>query len=157
MSRKPFLLIALPLAALMAAPAWADDGEIQRILEAKGAAWEAGDGEAWARDYAENTGVINLVGTRLEDRSSNAQRHTDLLQGPFAGTSLSVDVQDIILLGDDTAFAEVMFRVSGIESMPEGLPDRGDGELHTRMSFLFERHDHHGWQIQFGQNTAVHP
>ena len=156
MSRKPFLLIALPLAALMAAPAWADDGEIQRILEAKGAAWEAGDGEAWARDYAENAGVINLVGTRLEDRSSNAQRQTDLLQGPFAGTSLSVDVQDITMLSDDTAFAEALLRVSNIASMPAGLPDRGDGVLHTRMSFLLEHDGHHGWQIRFGQNTAVH-
>lgn len=157
MSRKPFLLITLPLAVLMTAPAWADHDEIQRILEAKADAWQAGDGDAWARDYAEDSGVVNLVGTRFEDRSSNAERHTALLQGPFAGTSLSVDVQDINRLTDDLAFAEVLFRVSGIESMPEGLPDRGNGELHTRMSFLFEHHDDHGWQIRFGQNTAVHP
>lgn len=157
MSRKSLPFVALSLAVLMSGPAWAGEAEIQRILEAKATAWEARDGQAWARDYAEDSRVVNLVGTRFEDRSENARRHANLLQGPFAGTSLGVDVQDITMLGDDTAFAEVEFRVSGIESMPAGLPDRGNGELHTRMSFLFERHDHHGWQIRFGQNTPVHP
>ncbi len=156
MFAKPLLLAVLPLAAVMSSPAWAAEDTIQQILEAKAAAWEAGDGAAWARDYAEDSGVVNLVGTRFEDRAGNARRHTELLQGPFAGTSLDVDVQDITLLSEDTAFAEARFRVSGIESMPEGLPDHGDGELHTHMSFLFEHDDHHGWQIRFGQNTAVH-
>ncbi|WP_026304744.1 MULTISPECIES: SgcJ/EcaC family oxidoreductase [unclassified Thioalkalivibrio] len=156
MSRKWFLLAALPLAALTSTHAWADPGEIQRILEAKEAAWEAGDGEAWARDYQEDAGLVNLFGTRFNDRATNAKRHTEVLQGPFAGTSLSVDVQDITMLSDDTAFAEALLRVSNIASMPAGLPDRGDGVLHTRMSFLLEHDGHHGWQIRFGQNTAVH-
>lgn len=156
MSRKPLLLLALPLAALIST-AGADEGEIKRILEAKEAAWEVGDGEAWARDYQENAGLVNLFGTRFDDRATNAKRHTEVLQGPFAGTSLDVDVQDISMLGDDRAFAEAVLRVSDIESMPAGLPDRGDGVLYTRMSFLFERDDHHGWQIRFGHNTVVHP
>ncbi|WP_018993956.1 SgcJ/EcaC family oxidoreductase [Thioalkalivibrio sp. ALgr1] len=156
MSRKALSLLALPLAALIST-AGADEGEIQRILEAKEAAWEAGDGEAWARDYQEDAGLVNLFGTRFDDRATNAKRHTEVLQGPFAGTSLSVDVQDISMLSEDTAFAEAVLRVSDIQSMPAGLPDRGDGVLYTRMSFLLERDDHHGWQIRFGHNTVVHP
>ncbi|WP_018174295.1 MULTISPECIES: SgcJ/EcaC family oxidoreductase [unclassified Thioalkalivibrio] len=156
MSRKLLSLLALPLAALIST-AGADEGEIQRILEAKEAAWEAGDGEAWARDYQEDAGLVNLFGTRFDDRATNAKRHTEVLQGPFAGSSLSVDVQDISMLSEDTAFAEAVLRVSDIESMPAGLPDRGDGVLYTRMSFLLERDDHHGWQIRFGHNTVVHP
>ncbi|WP_018864387.1 SgcJ/EcaC family oxidoreductase [Thioalkalivibrio sp. ARh3] len=156
MSGKLLSLLALPLAALISS-AGADEGEIQRILEAKEAAWEAGDGEAWARDYQEDAGLVNLFGTRFGDRATNARRHTEVLQGPFAGSSLSMDVQDISMLGEDRAFAEAVLRVSDIASMPAGLPDRGDGVLYTRMSFLLERDDHHGWQIRFGHNTVVHP
>lgn len=157
MLRKWSWLAVLPLAALITGVAYADKDEIQRLLEAKEIAWEAGDGEAWARDYQEDAGLVNLFGVRFDDRATNAQRHTEVLQGPFAGTSLSVDVQDIAMLSDDMAFAEAVLRVSDIESMPAGLPDRGDGVLYTRMSFLLEHDDPHGWQIRFAHNTVVHP
>ncbi|WP_017926386.1 SgcJ/EcaC family oxidoreductase [Thioalkalivibrio sp. HL-Eb18] len=156
MSKKMLSLAVLPFVAL-ASTAGADEGEIQRILEAKEAAWEAGDGEAWARDYQDDAGLINLFGMRFDDRETNAKRHSEVFQGPFAGTSLDVDVQDIAMLNEDLAFAEAVLRVSDIEAMPAGLPDRGDDVLYTRMSFLLERDDHHGWQIRFGHNTVVHP
>lgn len=134
-----------------------DEAAIKALLEAKEAAWAAADGAGWARDYQEDSVVVNLAGSRLEGREANAQRHDAVFAGPFADTALDVSVEHIEMLGDDRALALAKLAVSGIETMPEGLPDKGDGILRTRMSFLLEQDADAGWQIRFAQNTAVAP
>ena len=128
---------------------------IEGLLEAKEAAWEAADGVAWAQDYRVDSGVVNVHGMRFEGREENARRHSEVLAGPFAGTALAVDVERVTLLGEDHALAEAKLNITGIDAMPAGLPDTGDGRLATHMSFVLEKDTAQGWQIVFAQNTAV--
>lgn len=134
-----------------------DEAAIETLLEAKKGAWDAADGDAWARDYQANSVVVNLAGSRLLGREANARRHDAVFAGPLAGTALDIAVEHIEMLGENRALAVAKLTVSDIETMPEGLPDGGDGILRTRMSFLLEQDADHGWQIRFAQNTAVSP
>ncbi|MGM0554335.1 MAG: SgcJ/EcaC family oxidoreductase [Pseudomonadota bacterium] len=128
---------------------------IEALLEAKEAAWAAADGEAWAQDYRVDSEVINVHGMRFEGREENARRHREVLAGPFAGTTLVVDVERVKLLGERHALAEAKLNITGIDAMPAGLPDTGDGRLTTHMSFVMEKDPARGWEILFGHNTAV--
>ncbi|WP_038054553.1 SgcJ/EcaC family oxidoreductase [Thioalkalivibrio sp. ALJ1] len=158
MTRKiVFLTGMVGLMAFSGSVVAGDEAAIEQLLKAKESAWSAADGAGWARDYQEDSVVVNLAGSRLEGRDENAQRHDSVFAGPFAGTELDLSVEHIEMLGDDRALAVAKLAVSNIESMPEGLPDGGDGILHTRMSFLLEQDADAGWQIRFAQNTAVSP
>lgn len=134
-----------------------DVDAIRLIFENKVDAWNEGDADAWGADYASDSTVINMYGTRLEGRLENIDRHRQVFDGPLSGTSLQVEVIEMTLLAPSVVLVEAAFAVLGVEEFPEGLIPTEPNVLRTFMSFVMAPNDDGLWQIQYAQNTAVAP
>lgn len=132
------------------------EATIRSLVEAQVAAWNAGDGEAWARDFIDDAGFVNILGMRFEGRHANAQRHAELFAGIFRGSRLEVRELKLRVFGD-AAIADALLDLSNFRGLPPGIrPSIGDELLRTRMHYaLVFAADR--WRIVFSQNTAVMP
>lgn len=135
-----------------------DHGDaIRRLLDEQVAAWNAGDAQAWSKDFTPDAGFVNILGMHFEGRDANARRHHELFAGVFKGSRLEMGDTTVQSLGDATAIAQVVLDLTGFRGLPPGIrPTHGDGLLRTRMHYVFV-HAAGRWQIVFSQNTAVMP
>lgn len=130
---------------------------IRDLLEAQIAAWNAGDAEAWCKDFTEDSEFVNIIGARFENRDANVRRHADLFATIFKGSRLAVRAMEIRVLGNSAAFADLVLDLTGFSKLPPGIrPSIGDDVLRTQMHYVLI-HDGTRWWIVFAQNTAVMP
>lgn len=158
------IIAFLTIGAVFAGPvnayerdAGVDVDAIRLIFENKVEAWNEADAVAWGADYAYDSVVVNMVGTRLEGRDQNIERHRAVFDGPLSGTSLQVEVIEISSLAPGVVLVEAAFAVLGVEEFPEGILPTEPNVLRTIMSFIMAPNEEGLWQIQFAQNTAVAP
>jgi len=130
---------------------------IRRLLDEQVAAWNAGDAEGWCKDFAEDSDFVNIIGARFENRDANMRRHAELFASIFKGSRLAVRDLRIRVLGDSTAFADLVLDLTGFSKLPPGIrPSIGNDVLRTRMHYVLI-HDGARWWIVFSQNNAVMP
>jgi uncharacterized protein (TIGR02246 family) len=130
---------------------------IRRLLDEQIAAWNAGDAEGWCKDFTEDSDFVNIIGARFENRDANMRRHAELFASIFKGSRLAVRDLRIRVLGDSTAFADLVLDLTGFSKLPPGIrPSIGNDVLRTRMHYVLI-HDGARWWIVFSQNNAVMP
>jgi uncharacterized protein (TIGR02246 family) len=120
------------------------------------AAWEAKDAAAFAANYAEDAEFINPSGGILSGRDAIRTQHALLFQGPFAASTLTVDVRRIKFLTGTTAIVHLDMTFTGFAGLPGGLRPTEPGVLRGRLTWVVKKHGGK-WQIVSHQMTPIPP
>lgn len=130
---------------------------IRQLLDAQIAAWNAGDAEAWCKDFTADADFVNILGMYFRGRAANAQRHGELFASIFKGSQLEAQEVNVRVLGDSIAIADAVLDLTHFRGLPPGIrATRDNASLRTRMHYVLVREANH-WCIVFSQNTAVMP
>jgi uncharacterized protein (TIGR02246 family) len=95
-----------------------DEKEIGGLVESFVEGWNAGDGEACARPFAEDGDFVAVTGLKAHGRDLIARGHAEILSTVFRGTQLSATVESIRFVRADVAVADVTMRVRYEDGRP---------------------------------------
>lgn len=127
---------------------------VRRLLAEQVGAWNRGDAAAYGAACLPKVAFTNIVGMRWPGRSGHVSRHSQLFGGAFAGSRLRIEVERVVLVGRDTALAELLTTLTGFRTLPPGIRPSREGCLRTRMLEVFVRRGRRWW-IAACHNTAV--
>ena len=131
-----------------------DEAGLRSLFQDQQAAWNRGDGVAFAAAFTEDSDFINVRGDLFHGRTMIAARHMAILSGPLKGSHNTIKIRTLTAVGIDLAIVETDHLTNDFHSLPPGIVATTPGMLKTRMTYLAKRRDGHWW-ILFAQNTAV--
>ena len=135
----------LLLSAVPSAQDNAADAAIRAIIADQVVAWNAGDGEAYARHLAPDVSFTNLFGMVMYGREPFATRHAEILRTFYKGTTKHHAIRRIRFISPDVAIVDIDNEVRGVKSMPGGIVVPADGVVKTQLMEVFVRRDGRWW------------
>ena len=123
-----------------------DEQAIRRLVSTFVDGWNAGDGEACARPFAQNADFTAVTGARAVGRDLIARGHAEILSTVFRGTVLTATVNDIAFLRTDVAAADVTFRIAPMPDKPWLPPYSSCGLVATK--------EYGSWSIALFRNLV---
>jgi len=153
--------LSIALMILLAAPAgvsFAQDAALEAPIRAIVAdqvvAWNAGNGQAYARHLAPEASFTNLFGMVLYGAPAFAKRHTEILETFYKGTTKHHGIRRIRFVMPDVAIVDIDNEVRGVTTMPPGIVVPPDGVVRTQLMEVFVRRDGRWW-IEAYHNVDV--
>jgi uncharacterized protein (TIGR02246 family) len=119
----------------------------ETIAAALTAAWNAGDGPAFAREFTADADFVNIFAMHVVGRQQIANIHQTIFDAIYKGSRNAFTVEQVRALGDQVAVAHVRANLH----VPAGPMA---GEVITLATAVLVR-DGEGWQIDAFQNTRV--
>ena len=113
------------------------------------AAWNAGDGKAFARAFTSDADFVNIFGTHVVGRDEVAQLHQQIFDTIYKGSRNVFTAEEVRTLCDHAAVAHIRAHLH----VPSGPLT---GEIATLGTAVIMREGHH-WLIAAFQNTRVQP
>ncbi|MEV0096201.1 SgcJ/EcaC family oxidoreductase [Streptomyces sp. NPDC050738] len=123
--------------------------DIHTAFEVHRAAW--GDADAYARTFTEDADYVTFFGGRMVGRGGVAEGHRGLFDGVLKGSRLWAEIDDVVLLGPDTA---LLHSRGGVLKGRRQEPGRRARSVQT---YLLVRGDGGEWLIRAFQNTRSRP
>lgn len=152
----PFTMLALSSTQGAFAQDKQAEAPIRAIIAAQAAAWNAGDGTAYAMDLAPDASFTNLFGMVMYGAPAFAKRHRQILAGFYKGTTKHHAVHRIRFITPDVAIVDIDNEVRGVKVMPAGIPVPADGILKTQLMEVFVRRSGRWW-IEAYHNVDTKP
>lgn len=121
-----------------------DDKAIRGLVDAFVAGWNAGDGEACGKPFAEDAEFTAITGLRAAGRDFIARGHKEILSTIYRGTQINATVNSIKFLRPDVASADVTLRFVG--NQPFGIEQTSLGVVATK--------EQGAWQIAVFRNMV---
>lgn len=121
------------------------EAEIRDVVKRLSEAWRAGDGSAWAAEFADDADFTVWFGLRLRGKKDIAFGHQMIFDSFYANTAFELEVQGIRFLGDDYA---VVHLAGSVVRDGESIPEEPDAVPIA----VLERQDN-AWKIVAFQNT----
>lgn len=159
MLRKlPILFTILALSSSRGAFAQEQRGEapIRAIIAAQAAAWNAGDGAAYAKDLAPEASFTNIFGMVMYGAPAFAERHRQILSTFYKSTTKHHTIRRIRFVTPDVAIVDIDNEVRGVKRMPAGLPVPPDGIIRTQLMEVFVQRGGRWW-IEAYHNVDTKP
>lgn len=158
MLRAPLLLLTiLALASSMAsAEDQPDDAPIRAIVAAQAAAWNAGDGTAYAKDIAQEASFTNLFGMVMYGAPAFAERHRQILATFYKGTTKHHEIRRIRFVTPEVAIVDIDNEIRGVKAMPAGIALPKDGIIKTQLMEVFVLRDDRWW-VEAYHNVDTKP
>jgi uncharacterized protein (TIGR02246 family) len=159
MFRALLLLLAiLALASSVGASAEdrPDDAPIRAIVAAQAAAWNAGDGTAYAKDLAQQASFTNLFGMVMYGSPAFAERHRQILATFYKGTTKHHAIRRIRFVTPEVAIVDIDNEIRGVTAMPAGIALPKNGTIKTQLMEVFVRRDDRWW-VEAYHNVDTKP
>ena len=128
-------------------PASHDRAALDLIVRKLEAAWNAGDGEAFASPFAEDADFVTIRGEHFSGRAAIGAGHAAIFRTIYAGSANHLTVEAARLLRPDVALVRVY---AGLE-VPQGPLA---GTHRARFTLLLTK-EQGGWKIATLHNTLV--
>ena len=126
-----------------------DRSEIEAIIAKLEAAWNAGDGMAFAAPFAKDADFVNIRADRFSGRETIAAGHDDIFRTIYAGSRNRFAIESIRMLRPDVAVAHVRAELTA----PSG-PLAG---RHTAIYSAVLTRESDAWEIASFHNTLMPP
>ena len=123
----------------------AAEASIRAIVAEQAGAWNAGDGEAYARAVAPDASFTNIFGMVMYGKPAFTARHSEILATFFKGTTKHHTIRRVRFITPDVAIVDIDNEVRGVKSMPGGIAVPPDGVLKTQLMEVFVRRDQRWW------------
>jgi uncharacterized protein (TIGR02246 family) len=94
----------------------ADLAAVQSVLTELTQAWNASDAARFASKFASNAEHVNIFGTRLRGRREIEERHGEVFQSIFRGSTNALQIVSARVLADNVVLAQV----SSVVDVPQG-------------------------------------
>ena len=150
------LVFAVLFAPVVLAQDGSDDSKIRAIVAAQAAAWDAGDGEAYAKDVASEASFTNLFGMVMYGSRPFAERHKQILGTFYRRTTKHHAIRRIRFVTPDVAIVDIDNEIRGVKAMPAGIVVPADGVLRTQLMEIFVRRNNRWW-IEAYHNVDTKP
>jgi len=147
------ILLTVPVGMSFAQDTSAE-APIRSIVADQVAAWNAGDGDAYARHLAPEASFTNLFGMVMYGAPAFAKRHTDILATFYKGTTKHHLIRRIRFITSDVAIVDIDNEVRGVKGMPAGIVVPPDGVVRTQLMEVFVRRSGLWW-IEAYHNVDV--
>lgn len=147
------LMLLHPTASAQATGA---DSAIRTIIAEQVSAWNAGDGERYARQVTPDVSFTNLFGMVMYGDTAFIQRHRQILSTFYKGTRKVHAVRRVHFVTPDVALVDIDNQVQGVTAMPAGLPVPSDGVVRTQLLEVFVRREGRWWIAAY-HNVDVKP
>jgi uncharacterized protein (TIGR02246 family) len=148
------LLAAAPMG--LAAQDQASEGEIRKIVASQVAAWNAGNGDAYAEHLAPDASFTNIFGMVMYGRQAFVKRHVEILGTFYKGTTKHHSVRRIRFITTDVALVDIDNEVRGVKAMPGRAIVPADGVVKTQLMEVFVRREGRWW-VEAYHNVDVKP
>ena len=132
------------------------EAQIRNIVAAQAAAWNRGDGAAYAKDVGADVSFTNLFGMVLYGAPEFAKRHSQILATFYRGTTKVQQVRRIRFVTADVAIVDIDNEVRGVKSLPPGITVPPDGILKTQLMQVFVRRGDR-WVVEAYHNVDTKP
>lgn len=132
------------------------EAAIRAIVAEQEAAWNAGDGQAFARHIAPDVSFTNLFGMVMYGAPAFTKRHMEILGSFYKGTTKQHAVRRIRFVTSDVAIVDIDNQVRGVTAMPPGIAVPADGIVRTQLMQVFVRRDGR-WTVEAYHNVDVKP
>jgi uncharacterized protein (TIGR02246 family) len=126
---------------------------IMDIVDAATAAWSAKDASAYAAIYSADVVWIGPFGTVLSGRAAVEATHVFLFNGPFAGSTMTINVTGINFLTGTLALVYQDVTLTGYAFLPPGLPSQ-NGAVNVRVTWVVAK-ERGTWEIISQQMTPI--
>ena len=103
---------------------------------------------------AENGNFTNIFGTVRYGREAFKQRHIEITQTIFKGTSVKSSTAKPRFVRSDVAITDVSGEMTGFAKVPPGLPVGSDGILRFKLLLVLVK-DNGEWWITEYHNVAI--
>jgi len=134
----------------MAEPISATDrADIEAIMAKLEAAWNAGDGIAFAAPFAKDADFVNIRADRFSGRETIAAGHDGIFRTIYAGSKNRYAVESIRMLRNDVAVAHVRAELTAPAGALAGK--------HVAIFSAVLTRDENGWEIASFHNTLMPP
>ena len=133
---------------IASSPETDDSAAVRDVLHSASAAWAAGDADAFAALYLDDATVV-MPGVLHRGRAAVRSFMADAFAGRLKGSRGVDDVQDVRILGDDTAI--VVGRGGIVLAGEQSVP----AERERFATWVLARHGGR-WQIAAYANTPAH-
>jgi uncharacterized protein (TIGR02246 family) len=122
-----------------------DGAALERIVRLLEAAWNAGDGEAFAAPFAADADFVTIRGEHSRGRPAIGAGHAAIFRTIYAGSSNHLTVESARLLRPDVALAHVRSTLDA----PQGPLA---GRHRARLTLVLTK-EKSGWEIAALHNT----
>ena len=160
MKMKTILRLVIALALLWTISTASEDSKaevpIRDIVAEQAAAWNAGDGLAYARHMAPEVSFTNIFGMVMYGASAFAARHQEILGTFYKGTQKRHVIRRIRFVTPEVAIVDIDNEVHGVKVMPAGLAVPADGVLRTQLMEVFVRRND-VWVVEAYHNVDTKP
>jgi uncharacterized protein (TIGR02246 family) len=152
----PFTILALSSSHFAFAQDQRAEAPIRAIIAAQAAAWDAGDGTAYAKDLAPDASFTNLFGMVMYGASAFAERHRQILATFYKGTTKHHAIRRIRFVTPDVALVDIDNEVRGVKTMPAGVSVPPDGIVRTQLMEILVRRGERWW-VEAHHNVDTKP
>ena len=123
----------------------AAEAQIRAMVAKQAAAWDAGDGAAYAEDLAPDASFTNIFGMLMYGAAAFAERHQHILATFYQGTTKHHAIRRIRFVTPDVAIVDIDNEVRGVKTMPAGIAAPPDGIVRTQLMEVFVRRGGRWW------------
>jgi conserved hypothetical protein len=139
------VVLAVDTAVLPSPQDAASDAAIRSIVAEQVVAWNAGDGEAYARHLAPDASFTNIFGMVMYGAPAFARRHAEILTTFYKGTTKQPVIRRIRFVTPDVAIVDIDNEVHGVKHLPAGITVPADGVMKTQLMEVFVRREGQWW------------
>ena len=146
----PFTLLLCGAAPLKEG---APDPGFAALLARLQAAWNAGDGAAWGREFAPDADSIGVQGVEIHGQALIASRHAKVFATVLKGSTITITLQKVRMLGPDIA---VLDTIQKAVVPNDKKPVMAIGANGVHVTCVVQRTGDR-WVVVHGQNTVIAP
>jgi uncharacterized protein (TIGR02246 family) len=106
--------------------------------------------------FAEDGSFTNIFGTVRFGREEFKQRHIEIAQTIFKGTSVKNSIAKLRFVRPDVAIVDISGEMTGFAKVPRGLPVGRDGILRFKLLEVLTKEKGEWWITEY-HNVAVTP
>ena len=148
------MILLLVCAGVVLGQDAASEAPIRAIVADQVLAWNAGDGQGFARHLAPDASFTNLFGMVMYGAPAFAKRNTEILNSFYKGTTKQHLIRRIRFVTPDVAIVDIDNEVRGVKLMPGGMVVPPDGVIKTQLMEVFVRREGRWW-IEAFHNVDV--
>jgi uncharacterized protein (TIGR02246 family) len=134
----------------------AAEAPIRAIVAAQETAWNAGDGDAYAKDVSTDVAFTNIFGMVMYGGADFTARQRQVLSTFFKGTTKRHVIRRIRFVTADVALVDIDNEVRGVKAMPAGIVLPPDGVMRTQLLEVFVKRNGR-WVIEAYHNVDTKP
>ena len=106
--------------------------------------------------FAEDGSFTNIFGTVRYGREEFQQRHVEIAQTIFKGTTVKTAIAKLRFVRPDVAIVDISGEMTGFAKVPQGLPVGSDGILRFKLLEVLTKEKGEWWITEY-HNVAVTP